>query len=177
MKNPLSTGTSRTRKVLSHKNTKVNEEGEVLEEQAIFIEKLVKGQQDWFTMFAAHLGRVLHLDGNEIKVLLWCAMNAHLNKAEIALNKHTKQCAANECGIHFRSIENAITKLCKKKMLVRLCQGQYMIDPDTTWRGSVNKRSEAISVYVKYTLDSPDGTENGIGGPNQESIFESQKPQ
>ena len=146
---------SHTRRLSTLITNIINEDGELLDTQEVGIDILVKGQEEFFFLFAKHLGTLLLLDGNEIKTLLWCSMHAHLGTNEIVLNKAIKQRLADAAGISLRSVDNSLTKLCKKKLLHRVETGVYLVNPDATWKGKINEKAKTVKLFVNYTIEKP----------------------
>ncbi|SMB92012.1 hypothetical protein SAMN00120144_2511 [Hymenobacter roseosalivarius DSM 11622] len=146
---------SHTRRLSTLITNTINENGELLDQQEVGVDILVKGSEDFFFVFAKHLGTVLQLGGNEIKVLLWCSMNAHLNTNEIVLNKAIKERIARDADISPRSVDNSLTKLCRKEMLKRVDSGVYLVNPDAAWKGKINLKAKRARLFVNYVMEEP----------------------
>lgn len=144
---------SYTRRHVTRIQDVVSEDGELLDRQEIGVDILIKGQTDFYFTFAKHFGTILQLDGNEIKVVLWCAMNANLNTNEIVLNRTIKARMAATAGISIRSIDNALTRLCKRNLIHRIGTGVYHINPEATWRGKISAKDKNVRLFVNYTIE------------------------
>jgi hypothetical protein len=129
--------------------------GEIVSENDLTKDILVRTQEEWYASFSNLIQALHKLTGNEVKVLLWCAMNSRLNTNEVVLAKYIKERMGTELKLVVGSIENAIAGLVKKKLLQRLGRGVYHIDPDTTWRGDLKSRAKNIRVFLNYKIEQP----------------------
>lgn len=142
-----------SKRVRTEMRTVVDQDtGEVISEDEIGTDVLVKTQEDFFFTFSKHMGAILGLDGNEIKVLLWSAMNCQLGTNEIVLNKAIKVRMGRATGLKVSSIDNALSKLVKKQMMYRIATGLYCINPEATWRGKMTGRTKQVKVYLNYQI-------------------------
>ncbi len=132
-----------------------SESGEVLAQKVITRDILVKDNEEWLSAYAKLVRGLFNLDGNEVKVLLWCALAATVNTNEIVLARLIKQRMSEETGLSIGSIENALGRLVSKKFMNRVGRGVYHLDPDSTWRGDLKSRAKNIQVYLNYTLEKP----------------------
>jgi hypothetical protein len=129
--------------------------GEVAGQKVITRDVLVKDSEEWFSGFRKLVRALLDLDGNEVKVLLWCAINATVGTNEIVLARLIKERMAVEIGLSMGGIDNALGRLVRKHHLHRLGRGMYHIDPATTWRGDLKSRAKSIQIYLNYTVEQP----------------------
>jgi hypothetical protein len=129
--------------------------GQVLDQKVITREILVKDAEEWFNTYAKLIRSLFNLDGNEVKVLFWCALAATVNTNEIVLPRLIKQRMGAETGLSIGSIENALGRLVNKGFLHRLGRGVYHLDPDSTWRGDLKARAKNIQVFLNYTIAQP----------------------
>ena len=129
--------------------------GELLEENDLYIDRIVGDEKEWFQGFRALIRAVLNLDGNEVKVLLWCAIEAHVGTNEVVLLRIIKERMAAEIGLSMGGIDNALGRLVKKGHLHRLGRGVYHLDPNTTWRGSLEARAKQVNVFLRYKITRP----------------------
>ena len=126
----------------------------MLAENPITRDILVKDSEAWFTAFGKLVRALLNLDGNEVKVLLWCAINSTLGTNEVVLARYIKERMSVEINLSMGSIDNALSRLVKKQHLHRLGRGVYHLDPDTTWRGDLKARAKNIQVFLNYTIQN-----------------------
>lgn len=135
--------------------TIVSTQGEVLAETVITRDVLVKDSEVWFIGYAKLVQAMLDLSGNEVKVLLWAALEAKVNTNEVVLARSIKARMSAEIGLSIGSIDNALGQLVNKKFLKRTGRGVYHIDPDTTWRGDLKSRAKNIKVFLNFTIQNP----------------------
>lgn len=128
--------------------------GLIVAENLLTKDILVKDNEEWFFAYTKLVRVLLGLDGNEVKVLLWCALHTNLGTNEVALPRYIKERMSTEINLTLGSIDNALSRLVKKGHLHRLGRGVYHIDPDTTWRGDIKARSSNIKVFLNYTIQN-----------------------
>jgi hypothetical protein len=135
--------------------TVVSTHGEVLAQKVITREVLVKDSETWLIIYAKLVQAMLDLNGNEVKVLLWCALEAKVNTNEVVLARHIKLRMSAEIGLGIGSIDNALGQLVTKEFLKRTGRGVYHVDPDSTWRGDLKSRAKNIQVFLTYKVEQP----------------------
>ena len=129
--------------------------GEVLSEKALTRDILVKDSEEWFICYRNLMKAVLNLNSNEVRVLLWCAINTTVNTNEIVLARYIKDRMSAEIKIGIPSIDNALSSLVKKELMRRLARGVFHIDPANTWKGDLKTRARNITVYLNYKVEQP----------------------
>ena len=143
---------SYTRRLSTRITDTVNQYGELVDREEAGIDILVKGDEEFFFVYANHLDKLLQLKGNEMKVLLWCSMHTALNTNEIVLNKVIKGRLATAAGINLRSIDNSLNKLLKENMLRRTGTGVYLVNPAVTWKGKVSGKTNVVKRFVSHAI-------------------------
>jgi hypothetical protein len=103
---------------------------------------------DEFIMcFMSSIPQVVKLDGNTIRVLMWCwkfsSFNPSIPEANVITNDQAfKQKIRQEGGDMTNStIDKAIHTLYKEGMLLRRCKGSYFLNPDYFFRGTLSNRA------------------------------------
>ena len=112
--------------------------GEVLDEQKITV--LDRNESEFVFLYSKHFNDLMRLNGVELKVFLFCAVNSTVNRNKIGLIKDVKDELAREADISFNSITNAISSLMKKGFLERLGSCNYKVNSKYAWRGYAKKR-------------------------------------
>jgi hypothetical protein len=130
------------------------ETGEIKGEQVISISVPVKDQEEFFFIFAKHLGTLLKLNGNEIKVLLWCSMNCTLNHNLIVITSTQKREIAEYAGLKPQSIANAINLLKKKNIFISQGRCTYKVNSELCWKGSPLNRNKDLKMIVDYKIQT-----------------------
>jgi hypothetical protein len=128
---------------------------EVLHQKVLTREVLVKDSEEWFNTYAKLVRVFCNLDGNEVKVLFWCALAATVNSNEVTLNLAIKTRMSAEIGLAVGTIENALGRLVSKGFMHRTARGVYHLDPDSTWRGDLKSRAKNIQVFLNYKIEKP----------------------
>ena len=114
---------------------------------------------DEFIMcFMASIPQVVQLDGNTIRVLMWCwkfsTFNPNIPEANMITNdKAFKNKIRQEGGdMSDSTIDKAIHTLFKKGMLLRRCKGSYFLNPDFFFRGTLSNRAK-LQCNISFNND------------------------
>lgn len=109
---------------------------------------------DEFIMcFMSSIPQVVQLDGNTIRVLMWCwkfsSFNPSIPEANTINNDRAfKEKIRQEGGeLSDSVIDRAIHTLYKKGMLQRRCKGNYFLNPEYFFRGTLSNRAR-----LKYSV-------------------------
>lgn len=111
---------------------------------------------DEFIMcFMASIPQVVKLDGNTMRVLMWCwkfsSFNPSIPEANIITNdKAFKDKIRQEgCNLTDTVINKAIHTLYVEGMLIKRCKGSYFLNPDYFFRGTLSSRAN-LQYNVSY---------------------------
>lgn len=111
---------------------------------------------DEFIMcFMSSIPQVVQLDGNTIRVLMWCwkfsSFNPSIPEANTITNdKAFKERIRKEGGdMSDATIDKAIHTLYKKEMLLRRCKGSYFLNPDYFFRGTLSNKAK-LQCNISY---------------------------
>lgn len=104
---------------------------------------------DEFIMcFMASIPEIVKLNGNTIRVLMWCwkfsSFNPSIPEANSITNdKAFKDKIRQEGGdMSDSTIDKAVHTLYRKGMLIRRCKGSYFLNPDLFFRGTLSNRAK-----------------------------------
>lgn len=104
---------------------------------------------DEFIMcFMSSIPQVVQLDGNTIRVLMWCwkfsSFNPNIPEANVITNNQAfKDKIRQEGGdMTNATIDKAIHILYKEGMLLRRCKGSYFLNPDYFFKGTLSDRAK-----------------------------------
>lgn len=104
---------------------------------------------DEFMMcFLTSISQIVRLDGNTIRVLMWCwkfsSFNPNLPEANIIHNDQTFKQKIRQAGRDLSDsvIDKAMHLLCKKDFLKRQCKGCYYLNPQYFFRGTLTNRAK-----------------------------------
>ncbi|MDO7847595.1 replication/maintenance protein RepL [Hymenobacter sp. M29] len=133
-------------------NTIDRETGELLDSDEVHIDVPIKTREEFFVTYAKHFQAILNLEGTQMKVLLWCSMNARLDTNEIVINRAIKQRIVDFTGLKEKSVSNALTELVKAQYMKRTSLGVYAINPEATWKGTLSNRPKQVKVFLTYNV-------------------------
>ncbi len=128
------------------------ETGELLHQNIIERTIKTKTKREFTMTFYAHEAVMMDISLAATRTLYWCGRNAASTTREVGLNKLAKSRISELSGFNIRTIENAITELVMRKMLVRVAHGVYMVNPETTFKGSIDEHATIIEVYNRYVM-------------------------
>lgn len=141
------------------------ETGEVLDSQIISNKQLnltrkVKDYNEFIMVYLKDISSFLKIDNaTQIKVLalIWRDIsynNPELNEGNtMAILKDDKERWANEIGCNTRTIDNALSALVKKQILLSVCKGKYKLNPKYYFKGSNSDRTKILNINVKYEIE------------------------
>ena len=116
---------------------------------------------DEFIMcFLSSIREVAALDGNSIRVLLYCwkysSFNYNLPEANVIVNDKDFKSTIRKNGLDMSDavINNCFMKLSKAGMLIAKCRGKYILNPKYFFKGTLANRSK-LQVNIIY-----DGEQN-----------------
>lgn len=109
---------------------------------------------EFIMVFFASYPELLKLSGLQLKVLMccWKYSTYNANNAEegnlLHNNAYFKQ-YCNEDGLNVpdASIDNAISFLSRKDLLIKRCRGEYLLNPNYFFKGKLTDRSK-----ISYNL-------------------------
>lgn len=110
---------------------------------------------DFIMCFLSSIKEVASLDGNSIRVLLFCwkfsSFNYNMPEANVIVNDvdFKERLRLNGLNLSDASINNAINKLYKAGMLQKKCRGKYTLNPKYFFKGTLANRSK-LQLNVIY---------------------------
>lgn len=115
---------------------------------------------DFIMCFLSSIREVAALDGNSIRVLLYCwkysSFNYNLPEANVIVNDKDFKSTIRKNGLDMSDavINNCFMKLSKAGMLIAKCRGKYILNPKYFFKGTLANRSK-LQVNIIY-----DGEQN-----------------
>lgn len=116
---------------------------------------------EFIMVFFASCPALMNLTGNHLKVLICCWKHSSYNpqneeQGNIIHNGPGFKNACKEDGLNISnaSIDNAISALCKRGLLVKRFRGEYLLNPQYFFKGKLSNRSR---VRVNFVVE-PDTT-------------------
>jgi len=125
--------------------------GEILE-----YKEVKKVSIDEFIMvFFTSCPELMKLSGVQLKVLICCWKSSsynpmHEEEGNIVYNNPSfkELCRREGINVPNGSIDNAISDLCKKGMLLKKCRGEYLLNPRYFFKGTLSNRSKIDLKFV-----------------------------
>ena len=110
---------------------------------------------EFIMVFFAGCPELMDLTGNHLKVLICCWKHSSYNpnneeSGNIVHNSPSFKEACRENGLDVSNavIDNAISALCKKGFLIKRCRGEYLLNPEYFFKGSLSSRSKIRLSYI-----------------------------
>jgi len=126
------------------------ETGELLEPTVEVKEHkiLVHDEKEFLQLYYSLTGLLDKMSLSESKLLFHLCFDCdHENK--IALPKGIKEGLAKRSGLHLQTVNNCLTSLTNKTILIRIATGLYRINPRYVWKKSQGERDRML----KYILE------------------------
>ena len=109
---------------------------------------------EFIMVFFSSYPELYQLSGVQLKVLMGCWKYSSYNSTNYAEgnivhnNPSFKEfCRQDGLVTSDANIDNAISTLCKKGLLIKRCKGEYILDPRYFFKGKLSDRSK-----IKYTF-------------------------
>ena len=109
---------------------------------------------EFIMVFFSSYPELYKLNGVQLKVLMGCWKYSSYNSANYAEgnivhnNPSFKEfCRQDGLVTSDANIDNAISTLCKKGLLIKRCKGEYILDPKYFFKGKLSERSR-----LKFTF-------------------------
>ena len=151
-------------------NTETGEVLETTQETTHNIRALKKCTSDEFIMvYLKDLSGFLQIDnGTQIKLLsiIWREIgynNPDLNEGNVlAILKDDKERWAKVLNVTVRTIENALSALVKKKLLLSDARGKYKLNPLYYFKGTSKDRLRILNLRIDYNIVEENDIPNAI---------------
>ena len=79
-----------------------------------------------------------------------CTYEEDMYNANVVYNNpYLKNFIKKEYGITAATVNNSITKLAKKEILIKKEKGVYILNPTLFWKGRISKRTKATIKAIK----------------------------
>lgn len=111
--------------------------------------------KEFIMVFLANSYLLMNLPGNVLKVLICCWEYSTYNSAKeeegnILFNGpgFKEACWKNGLEISGASIDNAVSTLCKKGLLIKRHRGEYLLNPEVFFKGRLANRDKALANIV-----------------------------
>lgn len=143
-------------KVITKKETVLNRHWDletnelVSEEIEVKKHKLVVDSKESMAFISSYILGLFHdLDGTELKLITYCAVNAEYNSNTVNLTRPMCGIIEEKLGIGYQTIKNTITKLKKKNILIPMGSGTYRVNPKYSWKGTSDERRKVMQYVLE----------------------------
>lgn len=108
----------------------------------------VTSVDEFIMVFLNSLPQVFDLEGQQLKVLMCCWKYSSFNPSapegnRIVNSKAFKEYVrSNGLDISDAAIDNAFSIMAKKRILVKECRGQYLLNPEYFFKGTLSNRAK-----------------------------------
>ena len=130
----------------------INEEGTILSSRREIV--TVAKKEKFGIIYIQHLWNVLGIkSATHLRVMIAIWTLSEMDTNRVFLVKSIKEEIASKTGYTLGTVQNSITFLVKKEMLIRTDSSVYIINPTYFFRGSEIARSKTIELLIKITTD------------------------
>ena len=109
---------------------------------------LVENEKEFLQLYYSIFGILGKLSLAERSVLLYLSKMCD-KENKITIVKYVKEEIAEETGLSYQTINNCVSSLAKKAVIVKLGQAVYRLNPRYIWKSTSNERSKTL----KYMLE------------------------
>lgn len=104
---------------------------------------------EFIMVFFTSYPELMKLTGVQLKILMCCWKMSSFNPVNektgnvVHNNPVFKEyCRQEGVTAPDASIDNAISQLCKKRLILKRCKGEYVLNPDYFFKGTLSNRSK-----------------------------------
>lgn len=111
--------------------------------------------EEFIMVFFSSYPQLFKLKGQQLKILMCCWKHSTYNKEnDIAGNvvhnnaSFKQHCREEGLELTDASIDNNISALCKAGLLHKKCRGEYLLNPDYFFKGSLSQRTKLLMSFI-----------------------------
>jgi hypothetical protein len=111
--------------------------------------------EEFIMVFFSSYPELFKLRGLQLKILMCCCKHSTYNKendlsGNIVHNNTSFKEHCREEGLQLSdaSIDNNISALCKAGLLRKKCRGEYLLNPDYFFKGSLSQRTKVLMSFI-----------------------------
>ena len=119
--------------------------------------------EEFIMVFFSSYPELFKLRGLQLKILMCCWKHSTYNKendnsGNIVHNNASFKEHCREEGLQLSdaSIDNNISALCKSGLLKKKCKGEYLLNPDYFFKGSLSQRTK---ILMQFTVNAEEDNE------------------
>lgn len=111
--------------------------------------------EEFIMVFFSSYPELFKLKGLQLKILMCCWKHSTYNKENdttgniVHNNASFKQhCKDEGLNLSDASIDNNISQLCKAGLLIKKCRGEYVLNPNYFFKGSLSQRTKMMMNFM-----------------------------
>lgn len=106
-------------------------------------------------LYLDNFGALMGIEGEgEYRLILWCAKNMNYDTNEVIIVNALKKRIAAECDLSPYTINNAVSALVSKNLLLRKDRSIYMLNPNYFFKGKIDDRAALIRTVEYYIQEA-----------------------
>jgi hypothetical protein len=143
--------------VYSETNRIINQEGDVISTELKTVKKVTKDK--FLQVYLEDFGALMKIkEGLEYKIILWIGKEMNYETNEIVLVKAIKERMAVDISANIRTINNVISSLTNKNVLISTDRTVFHLNPKMFFKGSIQQR-EILIRTIEYQIGTTDENE------------------
>lgn len=130
-------------------NSYINTEtGQIISEDVNTFQCLANSREQFWLMYSSMI--VVLKGSHDVKMKLLAALlERYSSGQEFSMNKSLKEKIAKEANCKARSLDVAFTELIRMDSIVRIAPHLYVVNPLHVFKGSREKRNQALKAIIK----------------------------
>lgn len=129
------------------------EDGEILRSEIITRKRVTADK--FVQLYLDDFGALMGIEGEgEYRLILWCAKNMNYETNEVIIVNALKKRIAAECNLSSYTINNAVSALVSKNLLLRKETSIYMLNPNYFFKGKIEDRVALIRTVEYYIQEA-----------------------
>lgn len=139
------------KKVYESTETIINEQtGEVIQTKNVQTRR-VRAER-FMQVYIKDISSLYSLNETHLKVLMELWSLSKFNTNEVFLSKTRKDDIAKRIKKSLSGVNNSISQLCKRGLLLRRARQEYILNPKIFFKGEQIKRGKVIEVFTSYKI-------------------------
>jgi len=135
-----------------HQKTWNEETGEILEVESKIVKKV--SAESFMQVFLNDRSILYDIENkSQLRVLVELWQLSQFDTNQVVLVKAIKQIIADKVGCTLQTVDNHISKLLKKGLLIRKETSLYFLNPKYFFKGYAENRPKVIKAMVEYHIE------------------------
>lgn len=136
--------------VYSETNRIINQEGDIISTELKTVKRVTKDK--FLQVYLEDFGALMKIkEGLEYKIILWIGKEMNYDTNEIVLVKAIKERMAVDISANIRTINNVISSLTNKNVLISTDRTVFQLNPKMFFKGSIQQR-EILIRTIQYEI-------------------------